>query len=427
MFAPTLLLALASQTPAHAPAAPSLRFPAPPGYAVSQHAGIASGSVVATIAGDEVLVFEPTAIARVDLSQGGARTVLATFAPPVYPSFAVVEPDLAHAVVGESTNHDLLRVDLATGALAPVANVQLNFAAALEDPGHLLVSAATQGFFQPNEILRVPIAGGAPSLVARVPGASGPLARAANGDLYYSPQAATIPQPDSVAVVRWTRAQVESGAVLGLADATTFASGFDGVAAIAVDPWTQHVFVAESRYPGVSDVHEHAADGSYVRVAGSEPAWISSLELVRVAGAGAFQPFQPAGVVMRRVASDFGLPGWPSYLETLETVRASLSATASGAGTTIRIEGAHPLASVAIASAPLASLVWPEQTTYQAPVWFHSALPASAWAGGLVVASTDASGHAVAQLPAGAGPTVYQALVLDAPGNVVGTSAADVR
>jgi len=82
MFAPTLLLALASQTTAHAPAAPSLRFPAPPGYAVSQHAGIPSGSVVATIADDEVLVFEPTAISRVDLSQGGARTVLATFPAP---------------------------------------------------------------------------------------------------------------------------------------------------------------------------------------------------------------------------------------------------------------------------------------------------------------------------------------------------------
>src|SRR5262249_25233526 len=152
-------------------------------------------------------------------------------------------------IAGESSYGRLFRVDLAAGQLSLVAQMPYNFDAVFEDANHLLISAATCGYNCGNDILRVDVTSGAQTLVAQVPGASGPLARSSNGDLYYAVQSSqSPPPPGSIRIVRWGASQLASGTVLTLMNAQNVASGFDGVAALAFEDRLGHLLVAESRF-----------------------------------------------------------------------------------------------------------------------------------------------------------------------------------
>jgi hypothetical protein len=130
-----------------------------------------------------------------------------------------------------------------------------------------------------NEIFRVDAASGIRSLVANVPGPSGPLALSAAGDLYYGRQSTTYPPPaGSLFVLRWSAAQVRSGAVLSESDADVVVSGLDGIGSIDIDPVRGHLWVAESRDSGGSEILEYRLDGQPLGVVVSSPNWIANVD-----------------------------------------------------------------------------------------------------------------------------------------------------
>ena len=428
MIATLFLLASSIPAPLQAYDAPMRLDAASPGFRIEHVVPISSVAQSATLAGDDVVMCDGTTVALVDLASG-ASTTLATLPAFVYPSFVVLEPDLAHAIVGESSNHDLLRVDLASGAVVPIANLQNNFAALVEDPGHLLVSASIHGIFAPNEILRVDLPGGASTKIVEIAGPSGPIARAANGDLYYGEQTLSAP-PGSIRILRWTKAQIDSGALLGAGDASVFASGFDGVASLAFDPVTGHLLVAESRFPGPSAVHELDATGARIATVLSGTNWFSALEIVPENGSGSLHAFQPRGLALRYLSTDFTSAG-PAHLTLLRPRRPV--ATTSGPGVAgsgivnLRIDGAHPNASVFVVRAPVSSWTSPESVFPFGDFLLHTGLAPSAFSGGGVWLPTDAQGRARATFAGpgvGAISTVVQALAADPAGVFAGASSA---
>jgi hypothetical protein len=397
---------------------------ASPGLEIAQHVAVAPFAQIGSIDADTVVVFDGSTIARFELATGGSTTV-ATLPGFVFPSFVVVEPDHGHALIGESQNNDILRVDLASGAVATVVNLNFNFAAVIEDAGHALVSAAVLGLGHPNQILRVDLASGATTQVADVTGYSGPLARAANGDLYYGQP---LPQPATQNVLRWTKAQVESGLLLTENDATVFASGFDSVSSLAIDPATHHVFVAESRFGATSEIEEYAPDGSFVASLLAAPNWIAGLEVLADVGPGSFQSFQPSGTLLRYQTSDFFSS---ADCATLRPRQATASVSGSGLGgpgdVTLSIAGAYPNASVFVVRAPSWAYAFPEVALPFGNFLLHTGLPLSYFQGGGVWLATDGAGRASVTLAGhggGAAQYVLQGLVAEPGGGFVGGTTA---
>jgi hypothetical protein len=172
-------------------------------------------------------------------SSNGTQTLL-TFPSNTFGSFTA--PIGANRVLfGESSNDGIWSVPLNGGTPQLVANVLFNYDAVLLDDDRALVSAKTGGFSSPdNEVMFVDLLTGQTQLLAQFPGASGPLAIDAAGDVYYATASATFPAPPGTAdVLRLSRATVDAAIlnnqVLGTGDATVVIQGLDAAGDLAFD------------------------------------------------------------------------------------------------------------------------------------------------------------------------------------------------
>lgn len=197
-----------------------------------------SGSVV-VLANDQRVWFDGN-----DLWVAGAgqpQRSLLHFPVPVFGSMTLeVAPGLL--LFGESSTQGLWLVPLqGTAPTLPVTNLTFNYAAALFAPNEVLISAKTSGFSGPdNDIFHVDITTGNTRLLAQVPGASGPLAVASNGDVYYATASLLFPAPPgTVQVLRFPSAVVQNALanqqVLGLQQAQVVFHGLDAASTMTLD------------------------------------------------------------------------------------------------------------------------------------------------------------------------------------------------
>ncbi len=292
-----------------------------------------------------------------------------------------------HVLFGESSQHELWLVSLA-GPLptAPLTTVMWNYDAALLSPQRAVVSARLGGFAAPdNELIAVDLVTGQQQVFASIPGASGPVEVAANGDLYYATGSPSFPTPPGTARIVRFRAAVVANAlqqqsVLTLAQAEAVAAGLDSVADLAFDDDGDLHFTDwfNTRIGEVDD-----ADGPAARVgagvANYSASFLSpaSLQFVRTTGMGVFEPFQPQGGGLLVLETDYFSQ---SQMRTVRSSEAQLVATApnpiqTGAFALIVVNGpSNGIGVVAIAGSTTPGIVPIAMPGFEQPLLWSPAL-----------------------------------------------------
>ncbi len=275
-------------------ALPALADDPLPGWQLSSEANPAPFSATCTLPGGDIVTFDGLAVDR--WTSGGAfLSNLVTLPSFTFASFIVASPDGSAVVFGESSNHDILRVNVDGSGFTTLANLVFNYDAEFLPGGGVVVSAATGGFGAGNDLF---VISGAPPVavqIGHVAGPSGPLAVSPAGDLYYATQVDTFPPPTgSTDVVRWTAAQVAAGGLTD-ANATLIGADFDGGSSMAVDPVSGKVYLGETNF-GLGEyrvVQVKATKASSPIVVDDGANFISNLEPIAAGGLGSFEAFQP--------------------------------------------------------------------------------------------------------------------------------------
>jgi hypothetical protein len=395
-----------------------------PGISSGGSRSVGEFDACATLPDGNRVVFDGIDI-RLVQDDGTTIALLGTSARYGFPAFVVPNPSATFALVAESSAGRIRRAELDGSGTAFLTHLDFAYDAAFEDATHVLVSAAPCGFNCGSEIYRIDVLTGAQTLVAAVAGPSGPVAIGAGGDLFYGLQSSAFP-PQPVPILRWTKAQVDGGAVLHEADATTFVAGLNAPASMKFDPVSGHLIVADSPYQATSRILEYSAAGLSVGTIVESSKALAGIELLRTAGNGSFGAFQPRGVDLKYRWTDFS--GNTSEIRTLRPRRPR--ATMSGPGlsgpgaVTFHVSGAYPSASL-IVVVGLASTYDPSEPAHDFGTFLlHTGIDL-AHARRLATIATDANGDAsfTYQNPGGLeGTRMFQGWIRDGNGILVGTS-----
>lgn len=367
---------------------------------------------------------------------GQPQRSLLRFAVPVFGSMTLeVAPGLL--LFGESSTQGLWLVPLQGPApVQPIAQVQFNYDAALWAPNEVLISAKTSGFGGPdNDIFHVDITSGNTRLLAQIPGASGPLAVAANGDVYYATASLLFPSPPgTVQVLRFPQTLVQTALanqqVLGLAQAQVVWSGLDAASTLALDDHGNLLFTDWfQRRIGVlrGIASSQPSVAVFADYASTSPG-ASAVQFRTGGQQGVFAPFQPAnGTLYIHEAA------WNStnQIRALRPQRARLTADRSNpipAGSfqlQVSDGPANGLAVVALALPPASSGAPLTVAGFAQPLWWDLS---AATAVASFLGAFDAGGNLALGLhnPGALPPVGFLAQVafVDAGLAVVGSTAA---
>lgn len=400
-----------------------------PGFAYDTVHNVGLFDAYASRPSGERVVFDGISV-FLTAEDGTFLTTLAMLPGFAFSGLIAVDPSDTYALVGESSNGHIYRVPLTGGSMTIVTTLAFNFDATFESASSVLVSAATCGFGCGNQLYRVNTNTGATVQIGSVSGASGPLALAANGDLYYALQPNGFPPPaNAFTILRWPSALVLSGGLLE-SNATVFASGLDGAADLAVEPVNGHVFVADSSFGTDGFIRDFNTAGTRVATVVETQASLSNLEFFDGTGPGAFQAFQPpTSTTLRYRSTHFTTVQFSRVMHAVpqRPMPALAGPGLSGSGdVTVTIHGAAPHGSVGILVCP-ADLVAPSESTYDFGTFlFHTGMPLPAIRR-IAEVPTDALGNATWTYfdPGNLhGTRVIQAIVKDARGIRIGSSSA---
>ena len=371
-----------------------------------------------TLTSGERVVFDGLSIDLYDAG-GGFVMNLATLGGFVFNSFVEVDPSETFAIIGESSNGDIMKVALDGSGYSTLANLNFNFTATFEDAGHVIVSAATCGFGCGNDLVRVDTSSGATTLLASVQGASGPVALADDGSLFYGTVDAA--NPASTNIIYWTAAQLTGAPVLTEADATLFHAGLEGAASMAIDPVFGNVLLAESIWGGTSRILEFdIGSGALADVVVESTSWLSNIELMQGASVGHFHAYQPQdGVFLHYSNGD---------IVTVRAQHPTASHTRVGPVATFSVQGARPNSAMLVVFGPQ-SQYDPDYLSYQLnfDFQFQSAVPIFQLHRTPLLLPTDANGDGSFQYfdPGHlAGKYVFQAIITDESGEFIGGTQA---
>ena len=359
-----------------------------------------SGYVLQTAAG--LVAFDGLSLSL--SNPGQAAQTLLQFANPQFGSFTVAAGPQA-VLFGESSGHGLWLVPLAgTAPSAPLATVLFNYDAVLLSPQRALVSAKTGGFGTPdNDLVVVDLGTGQTQPVASLPGASGPLAVAANGDVYYATASLAFPPPPgATSVLRLRRsvldAAIATQTVLGFADAELVFGGLAAAGDLAFDD-DGDLWFTDWWHGTVRELNDVAGPAPTLAPLALDysSAGVSSSTLQFVAGtAGGFvlEPFQPLGGSLLVHETDFGST---SRLRTVRSAPAALTSTVANpipSGPFALVASGGPSQGIGVlafatqAVAGTAPLLLPG---FEAPLWWNQALLAGPV---LAIVLFDGSGQA---------------------------------
>lgn len=290
-----------------------------------------AGAVHVTPAGD-VVYFDGVALWRQSTApQPQLLLRLPTFA---FWSFTI-SVGANHVLFGENSTGAIWRVPLAgPPPTAPLCSIAFNYDAVLLGPGTALVSARTGGFTAPqSEIFVVDLDTGVRRVLARLPGPSGPIAMASNGDLYYATASLAFPTPPGgTSILRIVRATLDHAIAhrrqLGLADTQTAWTGLDAAADLCFDDDGDLLFT-DWMNNTIGELNDVSGPTPWLGAPlvgyGALPG-AATLQFTSGASAGVFEPFQPPGGVLHVHETDYFST---SSLRTLRAERALLSAPAA--------------------------------------------------------------------------------------------------
>ena len=237
------------------------------------------------------------------LEESGGRRRLLTFPSPVFGSFTVeISPGLL--LFGENSNGELWLVPRSStgGSARKLAVLPFNYDA-VPFGAYALISAKTGGFgAADNDLVAVDLATGQTDLIARIPGASGPLA--AGGGAYYATASNSFPAPPGSTDVLFFSPQKLASALgpthLTAADATVVAAGLDSAGSLAVDG-DADLFVTDFINGAVVEISRGPGGGGRrstlvtYPVGGATPTGVQLVASPVPSGPGLFEPFQPDG------------------------------------------------------------------------------------------------------------------------------------
>ena len=389
--------------------------------------------VSASLSNGEALVFDGQRVVHYDLA-GSEVGVVTSLSSCVFPSFLLIDPTESFVVFGESETGYIYEAPLGLGNSAqPITNLTFNYDALFFGSGELFVSAAATP--TGNGIYRVDILSGSVTLLATVPGPSGPLLLDAAGNLLYGMQFDGFPLPPTGGhdLIRWDAAQLASGAVLDESDATLVVAGFDGITDLALDSSTGAVYLAENAgfTSGANRIRRVGTGlaGSEVLVEGSVAfATLSNLEFLPGAGAARFLGYQPAtGGTLRYASTDF-----VSSFERSAVMPLRPRTSVSGPGTSgvgpfdVRVDDAPPLGFGLVYYGPTSDFD-PNEAVLQLslPIFVGLDLTTISRAPGTLMVDTAGAGTQGYSSPGGLqGLFAIQVLLFDAGGKLAGTSSA---
>lgn len=410
--------------------APALADTTGPGWGPDATQPLASADLVHdTLANGNRLVFDGQNV-WIETDAGVPVQSLGGLPAMSFASFIEADPTQTFAVLGESTTGQIFRVNLGTGGPTFLASLLYAYDLVFEGTGNAIVSAADPSFTS-NNLVRIDLWSGATSVIANVSGPSGPIALSSAGDLYYATQPLVFPTPPgSVSIVRWTSTQIATGPFpLHESDASVFASGLDGGAALAFDPVFGNLFVSVPGTTGDSRIVEIDRTGAVVGTVATTPDTSGKIEVVDAPGAGACSAFQPAGRALRYRATQYSFPApSTSRIVTVSPRRPVLTSVQNLDGTmTCTLTGGWPSASALVISGNV-SQYSPTESSYDlVKHLFWTGMPFNAIrrAGITFATDTTGTGSFTFQNPTNVqGLFVLQALVRDPAGVYRGTSTA---
>lgn len=387
--------------------------------------------VLRTLASGDVLAFDGATVARFDAGGFFLETVF-TLPGSFFTGCFAVNPEETRALVGESLNGVLYDVDLVNGGGVALTVLDFNFDAVFDSANTALVSAATCGFCGDNDLLRVDLDTGDATLLATVAGASGPVALAEDGDLFYGTTSAAFPAPEGeTQVLRFAAADLTGSPVLAASDATLVAAGLDGAFGLAYDPSTGLLFLAENHFgTGLNRLVEISTTTGSVRplVVGTTFDFLSDIEFLP--GAGAFLGYQPeTSGRLNYSITDFLVDERRALTPARPTFALSGAGTGGGSGhVALDIEGGPANGLAVLFYAPLGAVA-PSETSYLVgglPL-FHTAMAPLSIQILPTVLPLDGSGTGATGFQNNAGLVdafALQAMILDTLPSVVGSTTA---
>lgn len=317
-----------------------------PGFDVTAALDLAGDRAYGTLGDGSYVSFDGLAFELYD-ADGSLLKTLGNLPAFVFPSFVAVHPSETFALVGESSNGDLFRVDVVNGGFTTLTSLTFNYDLAWDtQPNLAYVSAALGGFGAGNDVLRLHVDTGQTQPIAHVDGPSGPLAVDGDGNLHYVTLADGFPPPPNASeLVVWTDAQLDAGPLLSEADASVLLAGLEGSSSLAHDPQSGHLFLTEtSIVGGPHRVLQVAPDGELLDEVAFSPTWISNLEIQSGAGPATLAAQQPADARLFVQNTDFA--GSLRERAVLEPARALATFSGPPAGqsgqATVTVQGAEP-------------------------------------------------------------------------------------
>ena len=269
------------------------------------------GGLVRTLSTGEFVTWDGQFVRRY-AADGSSSILLHDFGTFAFTGAFAIDPTESFAVVGESSEGDMHRVDLTAGGATFLVQLAFNYDAAFAPDGWLAVSAASTSFVQ-NDVYRVDPVTGDEAIVAEVPGASGPLDFDLFGNLIYATSSAVFPAPlGSTDVLRFAKADIDAlgpTESLGADDASLVASGFDGSGSLVVDRATFRIYMTENNFgTGVNRVREVISSplDSPILYEGPPFATVDIEGYAQGSGGAIFARFQPEfGGTLQLSATDF--------------------------------------------------------------------------------------------------------------------------
>ncbi|MHC4375677.1 MAG: hypothetical protein ACYS26_03660 [Planctomycetota bacterium] len=249
----------------------------------------------ATLSDGRIVSFDGQIVNLVS-ADGVTTTQLHDFGTFSFSGILVPSLDETFAIVGESSNGDVFIVDLVAGGATFLANIPFNFSAVWEDANNLVISAGAPTFTD-NNVIRLDVTTGTQTLLAMVPGPSGPIGIDSLGNVYLALIPSGFPAPPAMTdIVVFPAPALTGSPLLSEFDGQPVGLGFDGASSLIVDDLGL-VYLCENNF-GAGTNRIWAVNGSAVNsellYEGPSGDWVTFDRFDAGTGPGIFAGYQPA-------------------------------------------------------------------------------------------------------------------------------------